>query len=47
MDETNYQLSLQVLDWLIKQGLISLAEQAKIEQDLKAFFRPKVTLLTG
>lgn len=47
MDEIDYQLSLQVLDWLVNQGLISLLEQAKIEQDLKAFYQPKLTLLTG
>ncbi len=47
MDETNYQLSLQMLYWLVKQGFISLPEQAKIEQGLKAFYQPKLTLLTG
>lgn len=47
MDEIDYQLSLQMLDWLVKQGLISLPEQAKIEQELKSYYRPKVTLLTG
>ena len=47
MDEIDYQLSLQMLDWLVKQSLISLSEQAKIEQELKAYYRPKVTLLTG
>lgn len=47
MDEIDYRLSLQVLDWLVKQGLISLAEQAAIVQELKAYYQPKVTLLTG
>lgn len=47
MDEIDYQLSLQILDWLIRQGLISLGEQAAIVQELKAHYQPKVILLTG
>lgn len=47
MDEIDYQLSLQLLEWLVKQSLISLAEQAAIVQELKSHYQPKVTLLTG
>lgn len=47
MDETDYQLSLLILRKLVKDGLISLPEETKFIEKLKAYYQPKVTLMSG